>query len=270
MCGRYAASRNPDDLVEAFEVERVDESASTEPDWNVAPTKEGLAVLERAPREDREAEPVRQLRALRWGLVPSWAKDRSIGSRMINARADSVLDKPAFRRAAAARRCLLPADGWYEWQASPVATDSRGRPRKQPFFIRREDGDVLALAGVYELWRDGSRDPDDPEAWLTTYAVITTDAEPGLDRIHDRMPLALPRDRWDAWLDPTVTEADDVRALLAPPPPGRFVAVPVSTRVNNVANNGPELVEPAAVEDLVGVVDPVTGELLGGQDAALF
>lgn len=270
MCGRYAASRNPDDLVEAFEVERVDGTAATMPDWNVAPTKEALAVLERPPREEGAGEPVRQLRALRWGLVPSWAKDRSIGSRMINARAASLLDKPAYRRAATSRRCLVPADGWYEWQASPIATDSRGRPRKQPFFVHAADGDVLAFAGVYELWRDSSRDPEDPDAWLTTYAVLTTDAEPGLDRIHDRMPLVLPRERWEGWLDPAVSDPDDVRALLAPGPPGGFVAVPVSPRVNNVANNGPELVEPAAVEDLVGVVDPVTGEVLGGQDAALF
>ena len=270
MCGRYAASRNPDDLVEAFEVERSEVPSGQGPDWNVAPTKDALVVLERAPREDRDGAPVRQLRALRWGLVPSWAKDRSVGSRMVNARADSLLDKPAYRRAAVSRRCLVPVDGWYEWQASPVATDARGRPRKQPFFVRRTDQDVIALAGVYELWRDRGRDPDDPEAWLTTYAVVTTEAEPGLDRIHDRMPLALPRERWAAWLDPGVDDPDTVRTLLEPGPPGRFVAVPVSTRVNNATNNGPELVEPAAVDDLVGVVDPLTGEVLGGQDAALF
>jgi putative SOS response-associated peptidase YedK len=268
--------------VEEFEVEHVDlhpDAAATEdaapaaappPDWNVAPTKEALVVLERPPREDRTADPVRQLRALTWGLVPSWAKDRSVGARMINARAESLLDKPAYRRAAASRRCLVPADGWYEWQTSPVAQDAKGRPRKQPFFVRPADGDGLAFAGVYELWRDASRDLEDPAAWLATYAVVTTDAEPGLDRIHDRMPLVLPPDRWDAWLDPAVTEPDDVRALLAPVAPGRFLATPVTPRVNNVRNNGPELVEPAPRDQLVGVVDPMTGEVLGGQDAQLF
>jgi putative SOS response-associated peptidase YedK len=276
MCGRYAASRSPEDLAEEFEVERVDDEAAApaapagEPDWNVAPTKTAPVVLERPPREDREAEPVRQLRRLTWGLVPSWAKDRSVGSRMINARAESLLDKPAYRRAATARRCLVPADGWYEWQASPVAKDAKGRPRKQPFFVHRTDGGVIAFAGVYELWRDSTRDADDPAAWLATYAVVTTDAETGMDRIHDRMPLVLPRERWDAWLDPAVTEPDDVRALLAPAAPGRFVAEPVSARVNDVRNNGPELVTPLPVEELVGVIDPATGEVLGGQDAALF
>jgi putative SOS response-associated peptidase YedK len=282
MCGRYAASRSPEDLVEEFEVEQVDLAGPTAegggpagdaagaPDWNVAPTKIAPVVLERSPREDRAADPVRQLRGLTWGLVPSWAKDRSVGSRMINARADSLLDKPAYRRAATSRRCLVPADGWYEWQASPVAKDARGRPRKQPFFFRPQDGDVVALAGVYEFWRDPTRDAEDPAAWLTTYAIVTTDAEEGLAQVHDRMPLALPRDRWDAWLDPGLTDPDDVRALLAPPPVGLFVAVPVSTRVNDVRNNGSDLVEPAEVDALVGVVDPVTGELLGGQDAALF
>ncbi|MFP5336230.1 MAG: SOS response-associated peptidase [Actinomycetes bacterium] len=279
MCGRYAASRNPDDLVEEFEVEEValdpagaGEGAEkgVEPDWNVAPTRPHPVVLERAPRGEPDAAPRRQLRLLTWGLVPSWAKDPSIGNTMINARAESLLDKPAYRRAAATRRCLVPADGWYEWQASPVAKDAKGKPRKQPFFIRPEDGSVVAFAGVYELWRDPTRDADDPFAWLATYAIVTTDAEPGLDRIHDRMPLVLPRDRWADWLDPVVTEPDDVRGLLAPGPPGRFVAVPVSPQVNNVRNNGPQLVEPLAVDDLVGVVDPVTGEVLGGQGESLF
>ncbi|MFZ5872352.1 MAG: SOS response-associated peptidase [Actinomycetota bacterium] len=279
MCGRYAASRNPDDLVEEFEVQEValdppgagqEEPDGVAPDWNVAPMRPHPVVLERPPRGEPDAEPTRQLRLLTWGLVPSWAKDRSTGNKMINARAESLLDKPAYRRAAIARRCLVPADGWFEWQASPVVKDAKGKPRKQPFFVRPEDGSVIAFAGVYELWRDPSRDADDPFAWLATYAIVTTDAEPGLDRIHDRMPLVLPRDRWDAWLDPSVSEPDDVRSLLLPAPPGRFVAVPVSPLVNNVRNNGPELVEPLAVDDLVGVVDPATGEVLGGQGEALF
>lgn len=267
MCGRYAASRHPDELAEEFEVHTVELDPPAAPgrdgpDWNVAPTTANPVVLER--------DDARRLRLLTWGLVPSWASDRTVGNRMINARAESLLDKPAYRRAAAVRRCLVPADGWYEWQASPVVTDGRGRPRKQPFYIRPADDEGLAFAGVYELWRDPGRDADDPAAWLATYAIVTTDAEPGLDRIHDRMPFVLPRERWDAWLDPAVTDPDDVRGLLAPVPPGRFTAVPVSPRVNNVRNNGPELTQPAPVEELVGVVDPATGELLGGQDTALF
>src|SRR5690606_38641653 len=124
------------------------------PDHNVAPTKQAPVVLTRAPRDAPEGtDPVRQLRLLTWGLVPSWAKDPAVGSRMTNARAESVLDKPAFARAAVRRRCLVPVTGWYEWQASPVVTDARGRPRKQPFFVTRADEAPLALAGLYEFWK---------------------------------------------------------------------------------------------------------------------
>jgi len=275
MCGRYAASSSPDDLVEEFEI--LDPGAVSrardlvlEPDFNVAPTKTAPVVLERAPRDDRDAAPARQLRALVWGLVPSWAKDRSIGSRMINARAESLLDKPAYAKAGVARRCLVPADGWYEWQPSPSTTDAKGKPRKQPFFVTGADGGGVAFAGLYEFWRDDARDAEDPLAWLVTYAIVTTAAEPDLERIHDRMPLALPRDRWDAWLSPSVTDTDEVRALLLPPAPGGFRAVPVSTRVNDVRNNSPDLVAPLAVDEIVGAVDPVTGELIGAADDTLF
>jgi putative SOS response-associated peptidase YedK len=307
MCGRYASSRRPEDLVEEFEIEATDgDGPGADPvdvggDFNVAPTKPAPVVLERLPREpvvaeqtgpdldetgtDRDGdeplepgpeqpgatpEPVRWLRMLRWGLVPSWAKDRSIGNRMINARAETLLEKPAYRRAAVSRRCLVPADGWYEWQVSPVEKDAKGKPRKQPFFMHPADGSVAAIAGVYELWRDPSRHADDPQAWLASYAVLTTAAEPALAAIHDRMPLILPPDRWDTWLDPTERDPDTVRALLQPPDPGRFVAVPVSTRVNAVANNGPELLDPAPLDQLRGVVDPVTGELIGTGEAPLF
>lgn len=312
MCGRYASSRRPEDLVEAFEIEATDgdgpgaDPSAGGPDYNVAPTKPAPVVLERVPRELRpepaagdgtdgggdedgdgdgdaspgpvgepagepaEGDPVRWLRLLRWGLVPSWAKDRSVGNRMINARAETLLEKPAFRRAAVSRRCLVPADGWYEWQVSPVEKDAKGKPRKQPFFMYPADGSVAAIAGVYELWRDPSRHADDPQAWLATYAVLTTAAEPALHVIHDRMPLILPPDRWDAWLDPRERDPDTVRALIQPPEPGRFAAVPVSTRVNAVGNNGPELLEPLPVDQLRGVVDPATGELIGGDQAPLF
>lgn len=305
MCGRYASSRRPEDLVETFEIEETDgegpgvDPSAAVPDFNVAPTKPAPVVLERVPRELRqdpaaepaadddgpegadggavgvpaepvESDPVRRLRLLRWGLVPSWAKDRSVGNRMINARAETLLEKPAYRRAAVSRRCLVPADGWYEWQVSPVEKDARGKPRKQPFFMYPADGSVAAIAGVYELWRDPSRHADDPQAWLASFAVLTTAAEPGLSVIHDRMPLVLPPDRWDAWLDPLERDPDTVRALVQPPEPGRFAAVPVSTRVNAVGNNGPELVEPLPADQLRGVVDPATGELIGGGDVPLF
>jgi putative SOS response-associated peptidase YedK len=265
MCGRYAASASPEDLVEELgvDVDRTGEApAPWQPRWNVAPTTAVPVVLERAPRDRPDAPPVRQLRMLTWGLVPSWAKDPSIGNRMINARAEALLDKPAYAKAARVRRALVPADGWFEWQASPVALDSKGKPRKQPFFTHLVDGSTSVFAGLYEFWRDRSRPDDDPLAWRTTFTILTTSAEPGLDRIHDRMPLVLPRERWDAWLDPARTEPDAVRELLAGVPAGRFAAHPVSRAVGNVRNDGPHLLEPVGADDLAGVVDPMTGEVL--------
>lgn len=266
MCGRYAASRDAGGLVEEFEVD-ADESGDVAPSWNVAPTDTAPVVLDRAPRtpdgEPDRSSATRRLRALRWGLVPSWAKDRAIGARLINARVETLLDKPAFRRAASTRRCLVPADGWFEWQVSPVATDAKGKPRKQPFFISRRDGSSTALAGVYEFWRPADADPQDHQAWLTTFAVLTTRAETGLDRIHDRMPVVLDREVWKRWLDPELTDPEEVTAMLRPVPAGRFLAVPVSARVGSVRVNDPGLVAPLPVDDLVGVVDPVTGEVLG-------
>ncbi|WP_377641106.1 SOS response-associated peptidase [Oryzobacter terrae] len=277
MCGRYAATANPDELVLEFEVDD-DRSADVgrsvlvnpqepppgRPDHNIAPTKQAPVVLVRAPREDREAGARRQLRLLTWGLVPSWSKDVRGGARMINARVESVAEKPAFARALATRRCLVPARGWYEWQVSPTAVDAKGKPRKQPFFTERVDGASVAMAGLYEFWRDPAvTDPDDPMAWLSTFTVVTGPAEPGLDRIHDRQPLVLERDEWDTWLDPTVGAADAL-PLLAPHPAGRFTARPVSRAVSSNRSNGPHLLDPVPPEELVGVVDPMTGEVVGG------
>lgn len=251
-------------------------------DYNVTATKRAPVVLERRRGDsgvtrDPDADPaaqatgaVRWLRLLTWGLVPAWARARSVGNRMINARAETLLTKPAFKPAALSRRCLVPADGWYEWQKSPTETDARGKPRRQPFFVNPADGGSIAIAGVYESWRNPTAPLDDPAAWLATFAVITTGAEPGLDGIHDRMPLVLPHERWDDWLDPELRDPDAVRSLLRPPAPGRFLATAVTRRVNAVGNNGPELIEPAAMDQLRGVVDPATGELLGGGGSALF
>ncbi|MFZ2502138.1 MAG: SOS response-associated peptidase [Nocardioides sp.] len=253
MCGRYASSRRPEDLIEEFEVVAPRLNGPLAPDYNVAPTDQVYAVMERPPRPEESATPAaeaeqaplpeRQLRVVRWGLVPSWAKDPSIGSRMINARMETVAEKPAFRRAFASRRCLLPADGYFEWYATDQLT-AAGKPRKQPFFIRPRDGGILAMAGLYELWRDPDRSDDDPDRWRWTATVITTAAEDELGRIHDRMPLMVERERWSDWLDPSVSARADLLGLLAPAAPGLLEAYPVSTAVGNVRNNGPELVEP--------------------------
>lgn len=228
------------------------------PDYNVAPTKEVFAVLDRVAKDTEEPRPVRQLRKLKWGLVPSWAKTPGGGARLINARAETVHEKPSYRRAFATRRCVLPADGYYEWVTGTQERElesegKRKRPRKQPYFVTPADGSVCAMAGLYEFWRDRTLPDDHPRAWWATCTVITTEAETTplagtptagprtLADIHPRMPLMLLPDRWDAWLDPARTDTEEVRGLLSPPPPGLLRAFPVSTAVSDVRNNGPEL-----------------------------
>ncbi|MFJ9348928.1 SOS response-associated peptidase [Streptomyces sp. NPDC101237] len=267
MCGRYASSRGPEDLAGIFEVEKWEPEETLEPDYNVAPTKEVYAVLDRPLRDADDKRPVRQLRRLKWGLVPSWAKSPEGGARMINARAETVHEKPSYRRAFAARRCILPADGYYEWVTAKDERDlevegKKKRARKQPYFVLPADGSVFAMAGLYEFWRDRTLPDEHPLAWWATCSVITTEAETSplavapaegprsLSEIHPRMPLMLTPDRFDAWLDPARTDVEDLRSLLAPPPEGLMRAYPVSTAVSNVRNNGPELLtELAAPEE---------------------
>src|SRR3954462_5263834 len=178
MCGRYASAKNADALVEEFEVEESLVDKPLNPDYNVAPTKQVYSVITREKHDDdspADHEATRQLRVVKWGLVPSWAKDPGIGSRMINARVETLAEKPAFRRAFAKRRCLLPADGYFEWYATQQLT-ARGKPVKQPFFITPKDGGVLAMAGLYEIWRDPSVPEDQPGAFVWSATVITTSA----------------------------------------------------------------------------------------------
>jgi putative SOS response-associated peptidase YedK len=266
MCGRYATARARQELLDEFQVQLDAVEKDLQPDYNVAPTKQVPAILTRIPKGEREAvegaaedEAVRQLRTLRWGLVPSWAKDLSIGNRMINARMETVHEKASFRRAFAKRRCLLPADGYFEWYtvqeqgdeppADPAQKEKKGKKKaqKQPFFIRPKDGAVMAMAGLYELWKN-----PETEEWLWTCTVITTNAPDDLGRIHDRMPMIVERDRWDAWLDPDLNDADQVRELLVPAMAGTMDAYPVSKAVNNVRNNGAELIKPAVNGDSSG------------------
>lgn len=268
MCGRYAATANPGELVEDFAVETDRTADATrsvlaapqqppagEADYNMAPTKQAPVVLTREHR---------QLRLLTWGLVPSWSRSPTVGVRMINARSESVLTSRAFGPSARSARALVPAAGWYEWQRSPTATDGRGRPRRQPFYIHRPDRTPLAFAGLYAFWRDREvADGDDPAAWVVSFTILTTAAEPGLDRIHHRQPVVLEPESWQAWLDPSSRQPERVGALLSSGAAGRFAAYPVSTAVNSVTNNGSWLLDPAPAQTLTGVVDPMTGEILG-------
>lgn len=267
MCGRYASTKSPADLVLEFDIDRVSslvEERPLPPDYNVAPTKDVYAVLERADRDQPDVV-TRRLTEVRWGLVPSWAKDISIGNRMINARLETAATKPSFRKAWATRRCLLPADGYYEWyqpagnEAQAAAASASGRARKPkkpakiPFYVRPRDGGSLAMAGLYEIWRDQTKADDDPTRWLWSVTVLTTDAADDVGRIHERMPLLVRPLAIGEWLDPKTEPGDswaeaDGTGPLQPAVPGLLEAYPVSVLVNNVANNSPELIEPAAGE----------------------
>jgi len=250
MCGRFVSARKRLELLEEFAVERDRVADDRNPDYNVAPTRRIYAVMDRAEKADDEqaAEPAsppqRELRLVRWGLVPSWSKDAAGGARMINARAETVAVKPAFRGAFARRRCIIPADGYYEWQAG---VDEADKKTKQPFYIYRSDGGILCFAGLYELWRDGSLPADHEDAWLWTATIITTDATDEIGKIHDRTPMVIPRQSWDDWLDPANKDKELLLATMVAATSsgaGGLASHPVSTAVNSVRNNGPDLIKP--------------------------
>jgi putative SOS response-associated peptidase YedK len=237
MCGRYTSTSTVAELARVFAVEEV-RAEPMEPRYNVAPTLPVYAVALTRPRPEEDKGPHRALGTFRWGLIPSWAKDQSVGNRMINARAEGITEKPAYRRAVARRRCLIPADAFYEWQRR---TGRDGRPAgKLPFAVRRRDGRPMALAGIWEVWRH----PEDTEAVpVRSCAIVTTSANRLMAPIHDRMPVILDPTDWDAWLDPE-TDMKVVEGLLKPAPEGVLEAYAVSTQVNNVANDGPQLLDP--------------------------
>jgi putative SOS response-associated peptidase YedK len=223
MCGRFVAAADPDGIARLFVVdERKDDDVP--PSWNVAPTDPVRAVVEHDER--------RYLVALRWGLVPHWAEDERVGAKLINARAESVAEKPAFRDAFARRRCIVPADGFYEW-----TTDEQGR--KIPHYLHRPDGAPLAFAGLWALWR-----PPGAEQPLRTCTIITTQAAGPAAALHDRMPVALPPDTWSTWLDRSERDPAALRAVLDEAQ-DELVHHRVSPEVNTPRNNHPRLLEPA-------------------------
>ena len=224
MCGRYASAEDPNSLIEFFEA--VDATEAPLPDnYNVAPTQPVYVV-------DEVSGP-RQLRVVNWGLVPSWAKDASLAGKLINARAETVAEKPSFRGPFAKTRCLVPATGWYEWKT----VDAEPKV-KRPFYLTRVDGAPVAMAGLLEAWKH----PDTGQ-WLRTVAVITTENCVELAPIHDRMPVILERAEWSQWLDPNAGELD-LLSLLNPTEPGTVQAWEVSQAVNSIRNGGPELIRP--------------------------
>lgn len=243
MCGRYASTKDPAQLVAEFDALDATGGQTPRADYNVAPTKQVLTLVARHPR-DADGEPdesvtERSIRVMKWGLVPHWAKDASGGPKMINARAETAASKPAFRRSVSSRRCLFAADGWYEWR--------RDGKVKQPFFTTRQDGRSLAMAGLWSSWRDPNGAADDPP--LVSCAVLTTDSVGPLTEVHHRMPLLLAEEHWQRWLDP---DNADVAELMVPPALSMVRELeirPISSAVNNVRNNGPELLERVEPED---------------------
>ncbi len=221
MCGRYTLATPTRRLAEEFSFDA--SSVELSESYNVAPTQGVAAVLE----EDGH----RRLEVLRWGLIPPWADDPQIGSRMINARAETAPGKPSFRRAFRERRCLIPADGFYEWQRTNGA--------KQPFYIHMEDGRPFGFAGLWESWKG------DGEGEVRTCTILTTEPNALLGGIHNRMPVIVAPDAYDVWLDPA-SETDELTGLLAPYPEEEMEAYPVSRFVNSPSNNDPRCIEPAA------------------------
>jgi putative SOS response-associated peptidase YedK len=224
MCGRFALTNtDAETLTATFELGSAPDLA---PRYNIAPTQNVATVV-------RDTTGTNMLRLMRWGLIPSWAKDKAIGSRMINARGETVHEKPSFRAALRHRRCLVIADGFYEWQ-----TQDGGA--KQPMFITLANRDLFGMAGLYEHWTD----QETGEA-ITSCTIITTNANPFMKQYHDRMPVILPREQYAFWLDPGVTDAEMARALLMPYPADLMDAYPVSRVVNSPANDDPSLIERA-------------------------
>jgi len=214
MCGRYRLSRRKQLIEEYFDSAGQDDWI---PRYNVAPTQP-VPVVRQNPKEPR-----RELSLVRWGLIPWWAKDSSGSAGMINARSETAATKPAFRDALKLRRCLIPADGFYEWQKTGNS--------KQPYCFEVNEGQLFAFAGIWETWKDASRKT------IETCSILTTTPNAVTSSVHDRMPVILDPDNYDLWLDPEMTNADAASDMLKPFDAGLMRGYPVSARVNHVAND---------------------------------
>lgn len=225
MCGRFTLKNSSEAIAEVFHLA---EAPTLEPRYNIAPTQLVPTVLcKPQPSAQSSTDSERQFQMLRWGLIPSWTKDPAIGARMINARAETVSEKPSFRNAFRHRRCLIVADGFYEWQ--------RQERKKQPFYFRLQNGQAFAFAGLWERWQSPHGET------VESCTIITTEANELMHPIHDRMPVILDVKDYDSWLDPAV-KPEALQQLLQPYRSEAMTTYPVSTQVNNPANNSPEFI----------------------------
>jgi putative SOS response-associated peptidase YedK len=221
MCGRFAQQRPASELADIFAAEPLVEDADAR--YNLAPTDEALVVVERPDR--------RGLTAYRWGLIPHWEKTPAGAAKRINARAETVATAPAFRDSFIRKRCIVPADAFYEWR--------RQGGERQPYAIRRSDGGPLALAGLWASWR-----PSEESEWLRSFTIVTTTSNEAIAPIHDRMPVILSADAWARWLDPLLADPAELLGLLVPADPEGLDVYAVDRLVNSVRNDGPALLEP--------------------------
>lgn len=249
MCGRFVSASKPDKIAEyfgaAFDGETLGEN------YNVAPTNDIYAVI-------GGDEGKKRMEVFRWGLIPVWAKEANVGAKMINARAETLAEKPAFKAVFKKHRAIIPMDGFYEWRAGTPGgpLTKRGTPAKQPMFIHRLDGEPLAVAGLWSAWRDKA---DEGADWLHSVSVITTSANETMAPIHNRMPVILPESVWDQWLDPGNHDLDSLARLLVPASDSLLAVHPVSTDVNNVRNKGPHLVDEVDAASEADVQLPLGG-----------
>ena len=236
MCGRFVSSSAPERIAEYFGAESTVETLGQ--NFNVAPTNDIYGVV-------ADADGAMELQVFHWGLIPVWAKERKIGQRMINARAETLAEKNAFKGVFKKHRCIIPMDGFYEWAAGveggPVT--KAGKLAKRPHFIHRVDDEPLAVAGLWSAWRDKSEGPDAP--WLHSATVVTTSANDTMSAVHDRMPVILPKAMWPIWLDPANQNIEMLQKLLVPAPDELLTMHEVWTDVNNVRNTGEHLVDPS-------------------------
>ena len=236
VCGRFTSLTPPDELAAIFATAEPSPSLFDEfrPNYNVAPTTRVAAVA-------NDSEGHRRLGRFQWGLVPHWSKDPSGSARLINARSETVFEKPSFRSSASSRRCIVPMDGFYEWRTVYDSPRPAKSP-KEPVYVTRSDGRPLAVAGLWASWRDPAAGEDAP--WLHTCCIVTTSANDTMAPIHDRMPVILEPADWSTWLDVSHSNRDELSALMMPAERGVVRVIDVAPIVNSIRNNGPELIVP--------------------------